>query len=347
MSSSVPSRPPARPVILTAAHGYGNLRREVRRGELEQLRRGAYVPPRAADVDRWAQWDADLVSRCRAVAASLQGVFAFSHETAAALRDWQAPVRDVVHIVQRYRSGRRSAPDIVRHYRPDLTDTDIVLVRGLPVTAPARTLIDCTLLSSPPTALAIADSGLRAMARVKRFERERSIEDQEVVRSALLFDLEARGTVRHVRRAREVLRYADGLAEFAGESWLRWLVLARGLPEPELQIPVTTPAGTFYADMMWRGEAARGGRPLIAEYDGTDKYAAGGAGQVGEVVVAQTDREQHIRAATGADVLRFTKRDRRNPNRAARRLIDALPNVERSPRPALLARPRHSRPSSS
>lgn len=332
----------ARPVVLTSQHGYDQLRPEIRSGLLEPLRRGAYVPPVREGVDRWQQREADVLARCRAVAASLRSGFAFSHETAAALRDWQAPVSDKVHVVQRYRVGRGAAPDIVRHHDPDLGVDEIVHVRGLPVTAPERTVVDCALAGSPNVALAIVDAGLRALAQVTRFERELSIERQHAVRVRLLADLARRGPVRHVRRAREVLAQSNGLAEYGGESWLRWLALVQGLPVPELQVPVEIDGTTYYLDMMWRGGVLDGGSPVVAEYDGVAKYGQiDGRGTLpGEAVVSQTDREQRIVDATGARFLRFTKRDRRDPNRAARRLLGALPAVERRPRPTLLSRGR-------
>ncbi|GAB2596594.1 hypothetical protein GCM10027067_04570 [Pseudactinotalea suaedae] len=332
--------PRPRPVVLTSTFGFDQLRRELRRGEIERLRRGAYVEPIAPGVDPWQQREADVLSRCQAVAASLRCSFAFSHETAAALRSWQAPVTDTVHIVQRFRPGQSRSDDVIRHYCPDLDEQDVVWLHGLPVTAAERTAVDCALLSSPPVALAIVDAALRSLGSVSRFRRAESSERQETIRADLLERLADRGSVRHVRRAREVLVHANGFAELGGESWLRWLALVQGLPAPELQVPIATARGVFYPDAMWPESMVPGGRPVLAEYDGVDKYAAtpGGRGP-GERVVRQTDREQLLVDATGARVLRFTKHDRRDPNGGARRLLRAFPSgMPRTPRPLLLSR---------
>jgi very-short-patch-repair endonuclease len=47
-----------------------------------------------------------------------------------------------------------------------------------------------------------------------------------------------------------------------GESELRRVVVAAGLPEPEWNAPIETPAGTFHVDALWRS------RRVAAEADG-------------------------------------------------------------------------------
>lgn len=148
--------------------------------------------------------------------------------------------------------------------------------------------------------------------------------------------------MRHARRAREILALSDGLAERGGESWLRWLVLVQGLPRPELQVPVPTAATTFYTDQMGPKAITGGQQPIVAEYDGVAKYRD----DPSEPVIDQTHREELIKEATGATIFRFTKRDRRDPDAAAARLWRAFPpELERTPRPLLLARaPSRRRP---
>lgn len=329
------SRPSPRPLVLTSQYGFDNLRPEIRRGEIERVRRGAYVGRRDAPLDYWDQRNMELWEHCAAIAATTSCTFAFSHATAAALLELEAPAIDRPEIVQRSRPCAGMAADVVRHYRPSLTEAEIDWVGGLPVTPVDRTAVDSALSCSPPHALAIVDAALRRLANVSRFERELSIERQEVVRAHLRELLDQLGPVRHVRRAREVLSYADGFAEKAGESWMRWLVLVQGLPVPELQLPVVTSRTTYYPDQMWPASTRGSAKPLIAEYDGSGKYDE----NPGDAVIDQTHREQLIKEVTGADFLRFTKRDRRDPNAAARRLLREFPaTTERVARPLLLVR---------
>jgi len=242
-----------------------------------------------------------------------------------------------MEIVQRTRPGASRSADIVRHYRPDLSAHDIELIAGLPVLRADRTAVDCALGSEPPIALAIVDSALRQMAGVTRFDRVGSIERQDPIRERFLELVEERGSVRHARRARAVIRHASGLAEFAGESWMRWLALAHGLPIPELQLPIDVSGTTLYPDLMWTAPILDRRRPVIAEYDGVDKY--GLDGNPGLAVVEQTEREQRLVDVTRATFLRFTRYDRKNLETAARRLLRAFPGVAREPRPELLTRP--------
>lgn len=333
------TRSTPRPLVLTSQYGYEALRPEIRRGALNRKRRGAYVGPWQEVPEYWDRRRAELRELCAAIVATSSCTIAFSHATAADLLGLEAPPVERPEVVQRSRPCAGMAPDVVRHYRPDLTEADIVLVDGLPVTTIARTAVDCALACSPPHALAIVDAALRRLGGVSRFEREESMERQELVRALLREQLEGRGPVRHARRAREILTFADGFAEKGGESWLRWLVLVQGLPVPELQLPIPTSRATFYPDQMWSAAARRSPKPLIAEYDGAGKYRQNPS----DAVIDQTDRESAIKDVTDADFLRFTKRDHRDPNGAARRLLRALPDVERVSRPLLLARSSASR----
>lgn len=330
--------PRTRPIVFTASYGHDELRREARRGELTQLRRGAWVGPRQPDGDRWSRERSELWERCRAIQNSLRSGFAFSHVTCAGLRDWQAPISPQTHIVQAYRAGTTTSADITRHYVPTFSEEDVVYLDGLPVTRPIPTAVACALTCPPPISMTIVDAALRELASVRREDRKGSQVRQEDVREQLVQELASRGRVQHVRRAREIIAFANGFAEFGSESWLRWLVLVQGLPVPELQVPIATIRGIRYPDLMWREDLPE---PLLAEYDGVEKYRPDQLRQApGELVVDQTDREQLLKAATGADVLlRFTRHDKRDPHGAARRLLGAFPpGFPRTPRPLLLAR---------
>lgn len=335
----------ARPqgLVLTAEEGYSRLRSEIDAGALIRLRRGAYLAEASPDArgpgDEWAQRAAVLLARCHATAHALRSRFAFSHGTAAFLHGWPGPMTDAVHVLMPVRASARHAADIVRHHTAELAEEDVVEIDGLPVTGPARTALDCALLCAPPQGLAVVDAALRALASVSRFERDLSVVRQDAVRADLQQRLEARGSVRHARRARDVLRYADGLSESGGESWMRWLALSRGMPVPALQVPIATGRGTFYPDALWRFDGGHG--PVLAEYDGREKYD--GDGEL--ALIAEKDREQLLVDATGGRIVRFTHRDMTHPDAAFARLLRATPlrAGDLEPRPDLLPR-RQARP---
>ena len=61
---------------------------------------------------------------------------------------------------------------------------------------------------------------------------------------------------------RSALRDAGRGMRSVGESDLRRVILAAGLPEPEWNAPIDTEAGTFFVDALWRS------RRVAAEADG-------------------------------------------------------------------------------
>jgi predicted transcriptional regulator of viral defense system len=66
-----------------------------------------------------------------------------SHESALALLDLSDNIPDNVHLlVPRRHRGLRRPPDVVLHTRPDDEDIPTVWREGLPLTAPARTIVD-------------------------------------------------------------------------------------------------------------------------------------------------------------------------------------------------------------
>ena len=111
------------------------LSHHVRRGRFERARRGLYrLPgfPRAEDDEMREKWMA--VGANKAV---------LSHQSALALLDLSDNIPDAVHLLvgRRYRGLRRPA-GVVIHTRPDEGEIVTVWREGLPLTAPARTLVD-------------------------------------------------------------------------------------------------------------------------------------------------------------------------------------------------------------
>jgi predicted transcriptional regulator of viral defense system len=119
------------------AHGVSSqlLNHHTRNGRFESVRRGLYrlrgFPTSEHDEMR-EKWMA--VGMDNAV---------LSHESALALLDLSDNIPDQVHLLvpRRYR-GLRRPPGVVLHTRPDDERISTVWRDGLPLTAPARTLVD-------------------------------------------------------------------------------------------------------------------------------------------------------------------------------------------------------------
>lgn len=107
----------------------------VRRGRFERIRRGLYRIqgfPTAEHDDIREAWMAVGI-----------GDALLSHESALALLDLSDNIPDAVHlIVPRRHRGLRRPPGVTLHTRPDHEDIAAVWRDGLPLTAPAPTLID-------------------------------------------------------------------------------------------------------------------------------------------------------------------------------------------------------------
>jgi predicted transcriptional regulator of viral defense system len=107
----------------------------VGRGRFERIRRGLYRVqgfPTAEHDDMREAWMA--VGGADAL---------LSHDSALALLDLSDNIPDAVHLlVPRRHRGLRRPPGVIVHTRPDNEDIATVWRDGLPLTAPARTLLD-------------------------------------------------------------------------------------------------------------------------------------------------------------------------------------------------------------
>ncbi|WP_154794652.1 hypothetical protein [Occultella kanbiaonis] len=344
-------------ILLARDYGAKDLAALRRTGDYTNVRRGAIV--RASEAKQtWARADHLSLARCVAVAAELTCSFAFSHESAVLIHGgWIDHPTDVVHISQTNTPRVLRHSDIRRHHASDLTPADVVEVNGLPVTSLERTALDCALSLRPRRALVAVDSLLRLRIKPSR-ERKDDFRDgiARAIRD-LLAELENRPVRRGLKGAREIIRHADPLSESAGESWLRWIALAFGLPRPQTQLRVVTDAGPKWVDMGWmvEGDDVDFVR-LGAEYDGRSKYAqqpqGGGRAKYsrrsgdgarseeiasGDALFHEKVREDSLRRA-GVHTERFVHQQLRDPGAAFARLYAAFPESARPmlrPRPAL------------
>ncbi|WP_141397171.1 hypothetical protein [Mobilicoccus massiliensis] len=226
---------------------------------------------------------------------------------------------------------------LIRHHR-QLRVEDVTDVDGLRVTSVDRTVLDCVTMLPVDWALATADSALRLLVDPDRARPGEAEARAAPVRARWLAQLSEYGPRRGCRQARVLLAHADPLSESPGESRVRCLAIAEGLPAPTPQFLIETAQGRYYADFGWRLPAGSIERVAIVEFDGQEKYTVPGA------MDAQKIREQAI-LETGARVERFVGNDLLLENRhmVSRRLRDLVPELPCNVQPVLHIRPQPAR----
>lgn len=135
-------------------------------GRFERIRRGLYRLrgfPRGPHDEMREKWMA--VGSEKAV---------LSHESALALLDLSDNIPDAVHLlVPRRHRGLRRPPGVVLHTYPDGEAISTVWRDGLPLTAPARTLVDAADdLQPEQTAMAVQQALQRGLVTTRQLERE-------------------------------------------------------------------------------------------------------------------------------------------------------------------------------
>ncbi|SRR5579875_179140 len=150
------------------AHGVSRqlLNHHVKQGRFEQIRRGLYrirgFPSSQHD---------DVREKWLAVGAEKAVV---SHESALALLELSDNVPDKVHLlVPRRHRGLRRPPGVVIHTHPDDERIPIVWRDGMPLTAPARTLVDVAEELQPEqVAMAVRQALTLGLLTRRQFEEE-------------------------------------------------------------------------------------------------------------------------------------------------------------------------------
>jgi predicted transcriptional regulator of viral defense system len=151
-----------------------------RQGRFEPVRRGLYrirgFPTGEHDEMR-EKWMA--VGTDKAV---------LSHESALALLDLSDSIPDAVHLLvpRRYR-GLRRPPGVVIHTRPDNEKVSAVWRDGLPLTAPARTLVDVIDDLQPEQAsMAVEQALRRGLLTTRELKQEAARRRKERALEAIL-----------------------------------------------------------------------------------------------------------------------------------------------------------------
>jgi very-short-patch-repair endonuclease len=285
------------------------LRDRVRTGRLVRVLRGWYTAPAPAGPS-WTVERHLLLARAAAVHRTLTGTHWFSGETAALL--WGCELARVPQAVDvtstlnpHVRAGR--TPGVRRHWTSDRARAaETTTLLPIPASSLARAVVECTSTLPPREGLVVADSALRAGA-------ERSDVDRVLAASK-----GARG----VRRARDVLGWADGRSESVGESLLRYDLLSAGVAAPSLQVPVRTRNGWRWIDLGWEEEC------VGVEFDGRAKY--GTALRDVHAAVTAERRRQEALEEQGWRILRVDWSDLAHPEDVAARVRRALRQAHRS-----------------
>ena len=277
--------PALRPDLLAAGYTDEELRRARRSGEVVAIRRGAYVP---STDDRLTDPAARHALAVRAAVAQLPAGAVVSHVSAAVLlgfRVWGVPLTRV-HVTRNRDSGGRRGRRLHLHTTP-LAEGDVIEVDGIPVTGPARTVVDVARAVPFAPGVVVADAALEAGL------------DPAQLREAV----ERAGRRPGNARARRVAAFADGGGQSVGESRSRILLARHDIPPPVLQWPVHDPQGRHVGTTDFGWPDLR----TVGEFDGLVKYGRLlRPGQTpGDAVVAEKRREDRVRDE-GLRVVRWT-----------------------------------------
>lgn len=264
----------------------GEIAAEVRAGRLVRVRRGVYVG--APDVAGCGGADRHRV----AVAATvplLASSAVVSHASAAVLHGmllWRIPLR-AVQVTRNVASGGR-VHRAVRVRTAPLEAAEVVVVDGIAVTSPARTVVDLLREVPAEQGVVLADAALR---------------ERTVTRGALEVALERARGWPGVPRARRVVAFADARSESVGESRSRVALARAGLPAPRPQLWVAGADGRSIGrcDFGWEELG------VLGEFDGKVKYGRAllrSDQDPGDAVFDEKVREDRLRDA-GWEVARW------------------------------------------
>ncbi len=163
-----------------------------------------------------------------------------------------------------------------------------IVIDGVRVTSPGRTVVDCARLLPFEQGVVIADGALRA-----------GIVTLEELREAL----DDAGRLKGIGRARAVVEFADGRSESVGESRSRVMFAATRLPAMTLQYPIRDARGKFVARVDFAIPHMR----VAGEFDGKVKYGRllQPGESAGDAVFREKRREDAVRDL-GWQMVRWT-----------------------------------------
>lgn len=217
---------------------------------------------------------------------------------------WQANLTAVQATRPGASSGHRRRS--LHTYRAALDDDEVSWARGRRVTTPARTVVDLARMHPFEHAVVAADSALRA-----------GLTDLAALDVAVNRAPRRRG----IRRAHEVVAFADARSGSVGESRSRVMLFREGLPAPTPQFPIRTANGAAFArsDFGWAEFRT------VGEFDGAQKYGRllRPGESSGDRIYQEKLREDRIRD-TGYQVVRWTWDELQRPSVVVERLLRAF-----------------------
>jgi very-short-patch-repair endonuclease len=217
---------------------YDQLKRRVQRGVLHRVHRGVYAVGRPVDT---------YLGRCTAAVLAAGPGVALSHRTAASLHHL-LPQPSYVEITTTSKGATLTGVRV--HRTRNLPPEQIARHHGIPLTTPARTLLD-----------------LGEVARSKQLERALS----EAERRNLLDTQELNTLLSQAkgRRTSELAKLTATAAPTRSHLERKFLVLLRShdFPAPKVNQVITTPTDAFEVDFVWPDHH------LIVELDGQSYHA--------------------------------------------------------------------------
>jgi len=259
----------SRSQLLSMGIGAGAIDTRLRRHRLHRLHRGVYAVGHLALVP--------LAREMAAVLACGDGAVV-SHRSAAAVWHLLAATENSPIDVTVVRSSGRRRPGLDVHHSRLLSRADVRHLRGLPITAPARTLID---LAETATDRELERATHEALAR--RLLTARS----------LLAETSRFGGRRGLTRLKRLIDEggAETLTRSEAEERFLALVRAAGLPDPEVNARIEG----YEVDFLWRAHT------LVIEIDGFQFHSSR------EAFERDRRRDADLQG-NGLSVLRFTWR---------------------------------------
>jgi predicted transcriptional regulator of viral defense system len=253
-----------------------------RSGQWISLRRGVYVESSVLEA---CEADASEAAHRRHFLDAAATVLAVgnavaSHESAISI--FRLNIADVPAKVSltrpRIKSGRVRLKGVSIH-RAALPPDHRAVLLGVPVTTPARTVVDLARSGSFRDGVVTADAMLHA--RLTTHDELRTV-------------LAACANWPGAAQARRVIQFADAKSESALESIGRVIFAEQGLPAPECQVQITVRPGlVFRVDFRWKKFRT------IAEADGLLKYSDPSA-------LRSEKLRQEALSDLGYEIVRFT-----------------------------------------